>query len=143
MTDVREALMVGRTSDGKRVRRPLSPHLQEYRLPLTAWVSIVHRGTGGALSIGTLLLTWWLVAAAASDRAYAFFSWVFGSWIGYLALLGWTFSLCFHFCSGIRHLAWDAGWGVDRVHTHASTWAVIVCALALTVVSYAIGLATL
>ena len=71
MADVRDALMVGKTSDGKLVRRPLSPHLQVYKPQITSALSIFHRITGVALSVGTLVLVWWLVAAATSDAAYA------------------------------------------------------------------------
>ena len=66
MKDVRDALMVARASDGRLVRRPLSPHLMDYRLDLTTVLSGLHRVTGLGLGIGTLLLTWWLVAAATS-----------------------------------------------------------------------------
>ena len=63
MKDVRDALMVARNSDGKLIGRPLSPHLHVYRWPISMAVSIGHRITGVGLAIGTLLLTWWLVAA--------------------------------------------------------------------------------
>ena len=71
MTDTSDALAIARTSDGRLVRRPLSPHLQIYRPQITSVLSIMHRATGVALSVGTLLLAWWLVAAASSDSAYA------------------------------------------------------------------------
>ena len=63
MRDVRDALMVARNSDGTLIRRPLSPHLQVYRWPISMAMSIGHRITGVGLGIGALLLTWWLVAA--------------------------------------------------------------------------------
>ncbi len=65
MTDIREAQMTARNSDGKSVRRPLSPHLQIYKPEITSALSIFHRITGVGLSVGTLLLVWWLVAAAS------------------------------------------------------------------------------
>ena len=80
-------------STGKQVRRPLSPHLQVYRLPLTARLSILHRITGVGLAVGALVLVWWLVAAATSDGAYATVSAVLRSPIGYLALFAWSVAI--------------------------------------------------
>jgi succinate dehydrogenase / fumarate reductase cytochrome b subunit len=136
MTDVREALMVGRTSDGKTVRRPLSPHPQIYKPQLTTALSIFHRLTGVALSVGTLLLVWWLVAAASSDAAYASASGFMRSPIGYLLLFGWTVALWYHFCSGIRHLVWDAGFGFELPQVHASGKAVLLGTVALTMLTW-------
>ena len=138
MTDVRDALMVGRTSDGKLVRRPLSPHLQVYKPQITTTVSIFHRATGIALSIGTLLFVWWLVAAATSDAAYARASGFIGSWFGLLLLFGWTVSLWFHFCAGIRHLFWDAGMGFELPTVHATGKAVFVATAVLSVLTWVV-----
>lgn len=136
MTDVREALMVGRTSDGKLVRRPLSPHLQGYKLPIIAVTSILHRLTGIKLAAGTLLLVWWLVAAATSDAAYATATWFIGSWIGQLMLFGWTAALWFHFCAGIRHLIWDYGAGFELETARAGSKALFVATAVLTVATW-------
>lgn len=136
MTDVREALMVGRATDGRLVRRPLSPHLQIYRPQITSALSIFHRITGVALSFGTLLLVWWLVAAATSDHAYHAVSWFVGSWIGILMLFGWTVALWYHFCAGIRHLAWDAGYGFELPTVHLTGKAVLIATAALTVLTW-------
>ena len=125
MQDARDALMVGRTTDGKLVRRPLSPHLQVYRPQITSVLSVMNRATGIALSAGTLLLVWWLVAAASSDKAYATVSTVMRSPLGLLVLFGWTVSLWYHFFAGIRHLAWDSGFGYDLTTTHRSGWAAV------------------
>ncbi len=132
MTDTRDALTIARTSDGRLVRRPLSPHLQVYRPQITSILSIMHRMTGIALSAGTLLLAWWLVAAATSDSSYATVSGFMRSPIGLLFLLGWIASLWYHFCNGIRHLAWDAGFGFELPTVHASGWAVVAATAALT-----------
>src|SRR5215470_13862202 len=91
--------------------RPLSPHLQIYRWPITMALSIGHRATGLALSVGTLLLVWWLVALAMGPQAFALAQGFIGSWLGKLLLLGWSFSLFFHLANGIRHLVWDTGQG--------------------------------
>lgn len=125
MQDARDALMVGRTTDGRLVRRPLSPHLQVYKPQITSVLSIMNRATGIALSVGTLLLVWWLVAAASSDKAYASVSAFMRSPIGVLVLFGWIVSLWYHFFAGIRHLAWDSGFGYDLTTTHRSGWAAV------------------
>lgn len=138
--DARDALMVGRTTDGRAVRRPLSPHLQVYRPQLTSMLSILHRAAGVALAGGTLLLAWWLIAAASSDAAYGVASAALRSWLGLLALFGWTAALWYHFCNGIRHLAWDAGRGYDLPSVHRTGWAVVIAAAALTVLTW-IGVA--
>ncbi len=141
MSDVREALMVGRGSTGKQVRRPLSPHLQVYRLPLTARLSILHRITGVGLAVGALVLVWWLVAAATSDGAYATVSAVLRSPIGYLALFAWSVALWYHFCNGIRHLFWDFGKGFELPQVHASGKAVFAATAVLTVLTWIVILA--
>ena len=91
--------------------RPLSPHLQIYRLTLTMLMSIVHRITGGALYIGTVLLAWWLIAAASGPNAYAVFQSVASSFLGRIVLLGYTWALIHHMLGGVRHLIWDTGAG--------------------------------
>jgi succinate dehydrogenase / fumarate reductase cytochrome b subunit len=124
--DVREALMVSRNTDGKLVRRPLSPHLQVYKPQITSMLSIMHRITGCALSAGSLLMVWWLVAAATSPEAYETARGFTVSWLGRLLMFGWTAALIFHFCNGLRHLAWDAGFGYEQAEYKASGMAVIV-----------------
>jgi succinate dehydrogenase / fumarate reductase cytochrome b subunit len=92
--------------------RPLSPHLTIYRLTWTMVMSIVHRITGSALYFGTLLLAWWLVAAATSAKHFDIATAFFGSWLGQLVLLGYTWSLVHHMLGGIRHFIWDTGRGL-------------------------------
>ena len=121
--------------------RPLSPHLQVYKPQITSVLSISHRATGLALSIGTLLLLWWLLAGAAGPDAFAQAQAFLGSWIGILLLVGWTYSLFFHLCNGIRHLAWDTGRGFTLQSTYASGWAVIVASGVLTIIAVVAGLA--
>jgi succinate dehydrogenase / fumarate reductase cytochrome b subunit len=91
--------------------RPLSPHLQIYRPMLTMMMSIVHRITGGALYFGTLILAWWLLAAAAGQNAYGTFEAFATSWIGRIILFGYTWAVLHHMLGGIRHLIWDLGYG--------------------------------
>ena len=121
--------------------RPLSPHLQVYKWQITMVLSISHRLTGVALSVGTLLLVWWLVALATGPQAFAVAQGFVGSWLGRLLLLGWSFSLFFHLANGIRHLFWDAGYGFENKTTTASGWAVVVASVALTVIAWIAGLA--
>jgi succinate dehydrogenase / fumarate reductase cytochrome b subunit len=89
----------------------LSPHLQIYRWPITMVASIAHRATGMALAAGTLMLSWWLIAAAAGPDAYAVFARVAANPVGEIVLFGFLWSLAFHLLNGIRHLAWDIGYG--------------------------------
>ena len=139
MKDVRDALMIAQNSDGKLVRRPLSPHMQVYTPQITSILSIMNRVTGLAVSIGTLMLVWWLAAAATSPAAFARVQGFIASPIGLFVLFGWTASLFYHFFGGIRHLAWDAGYGYDLPQTHASGWAVVIGTLATTVLTWAVG----
>lgn len=93
--------------------RPLSPHLQIYRWPVTMATSITHRLTGLALAAGTLLVAWWLIAIASGADEYDTFSWVARSPLGLLVLFGFVWSLAYHLLNGIRHLAWDSGFGFE------------------------------
>lgn len=93
----------------KTFERPLSPHLQVYRLPMTALMSISHRATGFALAVGTIMLTWMLIAAACGPEAYQTFTGFAGSPVGKVLLFGWAFSLFYHMANGVRHLIWDTG----------------------------------
>nr|TFG55432.1 MAG: succinate dehydrogenase, cytochrome b556 subunit [Hyphomicrobiales bacterium] len=90
---------------------PLSPHLTIYRWPITMAASIVHRGTGILLALGTLFLAWWLIAAASGPDAYDRFVDCAASPFGRLLLFGFVGSLAFHLLNGFRHLAWDLGYG--------------------------------
>jgi succinate dehydrogenase cytochrome b556 subunit len=92
------------------------------------------------LCAGTLLLTVWLVAAATSDAAFAHVQWLMASWLGLLVLFGFTAALFYHFCNGIRHLAWDAGRGFGLPAMHRSGWTVLAATIVLTVGFWIIGL---
>jgi len=116
--------------------RPLSPHLQVYRLPLTALMSITHRITGVGLTFGTLLLAWWIVAAAYGPADYAQVQNFVGSWIGLLFLLGFSFALYFHLCNGIRHLFWDIGRYFELEETRRADVFVLIGAVALTAATW-------
>lgn len=120
--------------------RPLSPHLQIYRWPITMVASITHRATGIALSAGTVLLAWWLIAAATGPDAYALFMRIAGNTLGEVVLFGFLWSLAFHLLNGIRHLAWDAGYGF-RVPTAKLTAALVYAgSVLLAGAAFAVGL---
>lgn len=113
--------------------RPLSPHLQVYRPQITSVLSILHRITGVILSIGILVLVYWLAAAAGGDESYAGAVALLGSAFGQILLFGWTLAFFYHFCNGIRHLVWDTGRGFEIRQVERSGWAVVVLAVVLTV----------
>ena len=122
-------------------QRPLSPHLQIYRWQLTSVLSILHRMTGIALSIGTLLLAWWLIAAATGPAAFDTAQGFIGSWFGRLLLLGWTWSLFYHLLNGIRHLVWDTVHGLALPSVYRSGWTVVVLSVLLTLAAWIAGYA--
>ena len=116
--------------------RPLSPHLQIYRWQISSVLSVLHRASGVVLGAGTLLLTWWLMALASGPDAYATVHSFFSSLGGKIVLFGVTWALFYHLCNGIRHLAWDAGFGFAvgaRIHTG---WVVVVGSATLTIISF-------
>jgi succinate dehydrogenase / fumarate reductase cytochrome b subunit len=139
LEDVRSALMLGRNTKGELVERPLSPHLQIYRWPISMALSIVHRASGIALGFGTLVFTWWIISIAASPRAFAIAQTVLGSLLGKFILAGWTFALIFHLCTGIRHLFWDAGCGFAVPEYERSGWIAITAAVCGTVLVLVVG----
>ncbi len=139
MQDSREATMVGRRSDGSTIKRPLSPHLQVYdMLQLTSALSIAGRITGAAWAVGLVLLVWWLVAAASGPSAFAQVQWFMSSWLGLLGLFGMTAAAWYHTLNGVRHLAWDAGYGYDIPTTYRSGRLVLVGTVVLTLLTWII-----
>jgi succinate dehydrogenase / fumarate reductase cytochrome b subunit len=124
-----------------QAQRPLSPHLQIYQPQLTTVLSFTHRGTGLALAVGTVFLVWWLFAAAFNPGWFSLAEAFWYSWIGRLMLLGWTFSFFFHLCNGIRHLFWDAGWGLDLKTAYRSGWTVVGSSVVLTLIAWIAGYA--
>src|SRR3989339_76555 len=116
--------------------RPLSPHLQIYRPQVTSVLSIAHRLTGVILAFAALLLTYWLASAAYGPGSFARAQAVLESWFGRLVLFGFTFSLFYHLCNGIRHLGWDLGWGFDLVKLRLTGVLVIIASMGLTVLSW-------
>jgi succinate dehydrogenase / fumarate reductase cytochrome b subunit len=127
------------TSAPRAKPRPLSPHLQIYRMTLTMAMSIVHRITGGALYFGILLVAWWLIAAGSGPNAYATFEAFIGSWLGRLVLFGYTWALLHHALGGVRHLIWDTGRGFEQAEREMLKLATLVGSIGLTLVLWLLG----
>ncbi|PSJ52570.1 succinate dehydrogenase, cytochrome b556 subunit [Kumtagia ephedrae] len=113
--------------------RPLSPHLTVYRWQITMTMSILHRVTGGALYVGTLLVAWWLIALATSERQFAIVHGIVGSWFGLLVLFGYTWALFHHLLGGVRHFIWDTGAGLEKHTASMLAWATLAGSVLLTV----------
>jgi len=119
--------------------QPTSPHLQIYRLPLTALLSITHRITGVILALGCFLLVWILAAAANSAAYYNAMVPHLQSWYGKLFLIGFVFSLYLHFFNGIRHLIWDLGYGFELDTVDLTAKLAIALAIILTIATWAVA----
>jgi len=129
------------SSPAPKVDRPLSPFMlgQHYRFQLTSVLSFLHRMTGVGLSLGAVLLVWWLAALAGGPWPYAAFSKHLAAWYGQLLLLGWSWSLLYHLCNGIRHLVWDLGHGYSIPVAYRSGYAVVAVSLLLTGAAWGIA----
>ncbi len=109
--------------------RPLSPHLQVYRPQITSVLSITHRITGVGLSLGVLMLTYWLYAMASGEETFINFYILMNHFIMRLFLFGMLWSLCFHLLNGVRHLCWDALIGIDMKSATRSGWFVVIASV--------------
>jgi len=122
-------------ADVNRGNRPLSPHLTVYRLPLTAKLSILHRITGVGMVLAAVLIVWWFVAAVYSPGYFATADWLLTSWLGTLVMVGSLWALWYHFCNGIRHLVWDAGYAFNLATAERNNWIVLGASVVLTVLT--------
>ena len=113
-------------------QRPLSPHLQVYRPQITSSLSILFRIAGIITSLGIFLMVWWLVAGATGADYYETFADLLGSVVGRFVLFGWTLALIYHLCNGVRHLFWDAGYGLGHEAIQPTAIAVLVVTVLLT-----------
>jgi succinate dehydrogenase / fumarate reductase cytochrome b subunit len=104
-------------------------------------MSIVHRITGGALYFGTILVAWWLIAAATSPAYYDWVMWAFGTIIGQLVLFGYTWALVHHLFGGIRHFIWDLGYGYEKHFATKLAIANLVGSVAVTLLIWIVGYA--
>lgn len=117
--------------------RPLSPHIQVYRWQIQMVTSILHRATGIALAVGSLLVVWGVLALATSESAFDLFKSCIGNPVGIILLVGWSWSLTYHLCNGIRHLAQDAGAGYQISQFVRSSWLSVIGSIVLLVVIWA------
>jgi succinate dehydrogenase / fumarate reductase, cytochrome b subunit len=122
-------------------QRPLSPHLQVYRLPMPAIASITHRITGVGLTLGTLMLTCWLLAATTGAEAFDRVQGFLGSPFGWLLMAGWTWALWYHGLNGIRHLVWDTGRGLDLADVTRGGYIIFGASILLTLVTLGVAVA--
>jgi len=120
------------------MERPLSPFMFPvwYRFQLGSFLSILHRLTGIALTVGSILLTWWLIAVAAGGRLFAATHAFIASPVGMLLLFLWSVAFFYHLCSGIRHLAWDAGYGFEIRDANRNSYAVLAVTVLLTLITW-------
>ncbi|MEM9427399.1 MAG: succinate dehydrogenase, cytochrome b556 subunit [Pseudomonadota bacterium] len=122
-------------ADVNRGKRPLSPHLQIYRLPMTAITSILNRITGVALLGGGLIVVWWLLAAASSPEYYAFADAVITSFLGDIVMTLAAWALWYHLLGGLRHLYWDTGAGLDVETAEKLSYGIIGGSVVLTLLT--------
>lgn len=121
--------------------RPLSPHITIYKPQISSMLSIMHRATGIALILGFIALMWWVICIPFLQDLEQNIIWKFFSQpTGKTILIIWSYSLFFHFCSGIRHLFWDCGKGFSIKALHISGWFVVICSIALTAISWFLAL---
>ena len=120
------------------MQRPLSPFMFPtwYRFQITSALSILHRLTGIALAIGSILLAWWLVTVAAGGQVFTVTHAFIASPIGLLLLFLWSVAFFYHLCNGIRHLAWDAGYGFDLRTAHFTGYVVVAATVVLAIVAW-------
>ena len=120
------------------MERPLSPFMFPiwYRFQITSALSILHRLTGIALAVGSILLVWWLIAVAAGGELFAATHAFLASPIGIVLLFGWSIAFFYHLCNGVRHLAWDAGYGFEIRNASRSGYAVLAATVLLTAMTW-------
>jgi len=121
-----------------RIDRPLSPFMT-YRWTLTMAMSIVHRITGLALYVGTLLMAWWLIATASGPGAYANIQGFTSSFIGRVVVFGYTWALLHHMLSGLRHFIWDLGYGFGPSEREWLTRAALIGSITLTILVWVVA----
>ncbi len=120
------------------MERPLSPFMfpSWYHFQIGSALSILHRLTGIALSVGSILLAWWLIAVAAGGQVFAATHVFLASPIGELLLFLWSVAFFYHLCNGVRHLVWDSGHGFELRTARLSSYAVLAATVVLTIVAW-------
>ena len=114
-------------------KNPLSPHLQIYRWHISSLLSITHRISGVINLLALILIFFWLIVLSLGESNYELFLLTINSFFGKFILIGFTWSMSFHLLSGIRHLAWDLGYGFEIKTANISGIIVIFLSLALTI----------
>ncbi|MBE9527011.1 MAG: succinate dehydrogenase, cytochrome b556 subunit [Proteobacteria bacterium] len=120
-------------------QRPMSPHLQIYRLPLTALLSVLHRATGAALFLAMLIMVLVLLALASGEKYWTVMHNILSSWFGLIVLIAMTFSLYYHLCTGIRHMIWDLGLAMEKHSLKKSGVLVLFSSVFLTLITWLIA----
>lgn len=115
--------------------------MQIYRPQLTSVLSITHRATGVWLGVGGILFVAWLAVVAMGGHAYAVLDGFLQSPFGVVLLFSWTFSLFYHLCNGIRHLAWDLDYGFELPAIYLGGWLVVATSVVLTIATWTLALA--
>ena len=115
-------------------KNPLSPHLQIYRWHISSLLSITHRISGVINLLALILIFFWLLGLSFGESNYELFLLIINSFFGKFILIGFTWSMSFHILSGIRHLAWDLGYGFEIKTANISGIIVIISSLALTII---------
>ena len=118
--------------------RPLSPHLQVYSWQIQMVTSIVHRATGVALAVGSLLVVAGLAALAAGPEAWSCVTTQAGAWYGIAFLFAWTWALAYHLLNGIRHLLQDMGMGYAIAQFVRNGWLVVIGSFVLTAILWGV-----
>ena len=113
---------------------PLSPHLQIYRWHISSLISITHRISGVINLLALILIFYWLVVLSFGESNYELFLLIINSFFGKFILIGFTWSMSFHILSGIRHLAWDLGFGFEIKTANISGIIVIISSLVITII---------
>ena len=113
---------------------PLSPHLQIYRWHISSLVSITHRISGIINLLALILIFFWLLVLSFGESNYELFLLIINSFFGKFILIGFVWSMSFHLLSGIRHLAWDLGYGFEIKTANISGIIVIITSLVVTVI---------
>ena len=129
------------SSPAPQVNRPLSPFMigPYYKPQLTSMLSIVHRICGVGLSVGSVLLVAWFVSLANGPWSYAAFARHVDAWYGQVLLLGWSWALLYHLCNGVRHLAWDLGYGYSIAAVYRSGYIMVATSLLLTLSAWGVA----
>ena len=120
-------------------RNPISPHLQIYRWHISSLLSITHRIAGVINLLTLIIMFFWILIFNFSENNYELFLLAINSFFGKFILIGFTWSMCFHICSGIRHLAWDMGYGFEIKTANISGVLVILSSLVATIIFWLLG----